>query len=370
MGNKYLKILVAAGGTGGHLFPAIAVVEQLEKLNNNHFKAVFVGTDYRIESKVIPSLGYDFYSMPITGLTKLLSLNTLSLPFKILKSITICRKIINDFKPDAVLCTGAYISYPAGIAASKEKIPLILMESNVNPGKTIKQLSDKASIIITAFEETRNFFDEKMQHKIRVVGNPVRKDILQNVNKEKAINMFGLNPNKKTVLIFGGSLGAYSINRVVEQSLDYFVENDIQLIWQTGKNYKPKTQIGDNIKVLEFIDDMASAYAVADLVVSRSGATSVAEICVVAKPSILIPLESASNNEQMENAKILEKHGASIVVRNDKLQVELLRTIKELINNQDKLIEMSGKAKELAKPDSAFNVANMLTNTLKKDVDE
>ena len=175
--NKF-KILVAAGGTGGHLFPAIAVIEQLEKLNGNDFKAVFVGTDYRIESKIVPKLGYEFHSMPITGLSKLMSLNTLLLPFKILKSISICRRIIREFKLNAVLCTGAYISYPAGIAAAKENIPLILMESNVNLGKTIKQLSAKSSIIITAFEETKNFFSDDIHNKIRVVGNPVRKGII------------------------------------------------------------------------------------------------------------------------------------------------------------------------------------------------
>ena len=362
MEDKIFKILVAAGGTGGHLFPAIAVVEQLEKLKASNFKPFFVGTDYRIESKVVPLLGYEYQSMPITGLTKLLSLNTLLLPIKIIKSISICRKIIRKFRPDAVLCTGAYISYPAGIAASKEKIPLVLMESNVNPGKTIKQLSNKASVIMASFEETKTFFDTNIQSKIRVVGNPVRNDILQKVDKEKAITKFGLESGKKTVLIFGGSLGAYTINRAVEKSLDYFVQNDIQLIWQIGKNYKPKTRIADNIKVLEFIDDMASAYASADLVVSRSGATSIAEICVVGKASILVPLETASNNEQMENAKILQKHNASIIIKDNEIQDKLLKTIKELINQKEKLIEMSAKVKELAKPKSANDVANILIN--------
>lgn len=360
MQNKVFRILVAAGGTGGHLFPAIAVVEQLEKLKENNFKAVFIGTNYRIESKVVPSLGYEYYSMPITGLTKLLSLNTLLLPFKILKSIAINRKIIRDLKPNAVLCTGAYISYPAGIAASKENIPLILMESNVNPGKTIKQLSDKASLIITAFEETKTYFNLSIHNKIKVVGNPIRNDILQNVEKEKVIKKFGLKHNKKTVLIFGGSLGAYSINKAVEKSLDYFIHNDIQLIWQIGNNFKPQTEVPDNIKIIEFIDDMASAYASADLVVSRSGATSVAEICVVAKPSILIPLETASNNEQMENAKIMQKYGASIIIRNNEIEDKLLNLIKNLINDKEKLNKMSEKSKELAKPNSAKNVAKIL----------
>ncbi len=313
MEKSGIKILVAAGGTGGHLFPALAVVEQLEKITGGRMYACFTGSSKRIESKVIPDLGYDFFPIPVTGFYGIFSFSTLTLPFKIYSSIRKCRKVIRQKNIDAVICTGAYLSYPAGIAASQAGIPLILMESNVYPGKTIRMLAPKADLIITAFEDTSRYLPQNMKEKIISLGNPVRNMFTGMHSREEAINKFGLKQDKKTVLIFGGSLGAASINRAAQKAISALHNDALQFIWQTGKNFTPEINIPQNVKLLTFIDDMASAYAAADLVIARSGATTVAELCLTGKPSVLVPLSTAANNEQESNARVLEQEGAAIM---------------------------------------------------------
>ncbi len=353
------KILVAAGGTGGHLFPAIAVIQNIERITESS-ETKFVGTPNRIESRVVPELGYHLTTMPITGYTGLFSLNTWLLPVKILKSIKICRKLIKDFKPDAVLCTGAYIGFPAGMAAWNEQVPLVLMESNVNPGKTIKSLSAKASLIITSFSETEDYFEDIDENKIHYIGNPVRENLLNLPDKKEARKKLGLNPDLQTVLIFGGSLGALTINKATEKVIEYFKEKDIQFIWQTGKAYQNSTKESPKLKILEFIDDMSTAYAAADLVVSRSGATTVAELAVCGKASILIPLPSASNQEQWHNAEVFSKKGAAIILENSKAESNLFLILEELLKNKERIKLMEFAANSLARKEAAKETAKII----------
>ncbi len=353
MSERNLKILVAAGSTGGHLFPAVAVVKELEKIANRSLEALFIGVDGKIESRIVPKLGYDFQSIPIVGYYGLKSPKTWSLPFKIFKSLKIARRAIRAFKPKCAICAGAYISYPVGLAAYKEKIPLVLMESNVNPGKTIKLLAPKANTILTSYEETANFFKEKERGKIFVSGNPVREDILKLPPQSKSRELFGLKPDKRTVLVFGGSLGAMSINKAIEKSLGYFQENDIQLIWQTGDKFEPKQEHVKGTIILKFIENMAAAYSAADLAVSRSGATTVAELTAAGKPSILIPYPYASTNEQEYNAKELTKKNAAVIIDNFKAKNELIKRIDELIKDEKRLKEMGEAAKNMGKADAA-----------------
>ncbi|MFC2130466.1 undecaprenyldiphospho-muramoylpentapeptide beta-N-acetylglucosaminyltransferase [Bacteroidota bacterium] len=358
--NNNIKLLVAAGGTGGHLFPAIAVVQKLEKLTENDIQVIFVGTSQRMESKIIPELGYKYHSMPIEGFKGIFSPGSWTLPLKILKSIKICRKIIKEFKTDAVLCTGAYISYPAGAAAYKEKTPLILMESNVNPGKTIKMLATKAEFLITSFEETERYFKNIDKSKIKCFGNPVRESLFKLPEKKKAREKFGLKQDIDTVLVFGGSLGALSINQAIEDTVLYFKNKNIQFLWQTGKEYKPKSNIPENVRIVPFIEDMASAYSSADLVVSRSGAATVAELAVCGKPSILIPLPSASNDEQAQNARIFQKNNAAILLSDNEVQEKITDLINENINDKNRLEVMANAAKSLAKPNAAEEAAKII----------
>ncbi len=355
-----LKILVAAGGTGGHLFPALAVIQELQNNKEFNTKVIFVGTKYRIESKIIPKLGYEFHSMPISGFNKIISINTLKMPFRIIKSISITRKIIKNFKPDVVLCTGAYLSYPAGVAAYRLNVPLVLMESNINPGKTIKTLSTKATKIITSFEETAKYFSNISPDKIICLGNPVRIEFKNLPEQTEARLKFGLSMNKKTILIFGGSLGAFSINDTVYKNIEKLKRDDLQILWQTGKNYKITGDLPDNIKTLEFIEDMASAYSSADLIVSRSGATTISELAICAKPSILIPLASASNNEQELNAKLLFHNNAAKLIKNNEVGEKLIQTILDLIYSDTELKLMSENIRKFAKPDAAKNISKIL----------
>jgi UDP-N-acetylglucosamine--N-acetylmuramyl-(pentapeptide) pyrophosphoryl-undecaprenol N-acetylglucosamine transferase len=355
--EKEYKILIAAGGTGGHLFPAIAIMQRLENLKEGKIDSLFVGTKDRIESKKVPELGYKFETIPIEGLTGLLKLKTLKLPILIYKSIKICRNLIKQFKPDVVLCTGAYISYPAGRAAIKEKIPLVLMESNVNPGKTIKMLSEKAELIITSFEETKRYLKSRREGNIKVLGNPIRKDILNLPDKKESLKKLCLEEEKRTVLIFGGSLGARKINEAMESILKNFPSNEIQFIWQTGKEYKREEIYNKNVLVKEFITDMSTVYAAADLVVSRAGATTLAEIAVSGKPSILIPLPTASNNEQEKNAKEFFKKGASVIIENDMVEEKLYKCINDIIKDECKMSEMGEAARSLAKPNATEDAA-------------
>lgn len=363
--NRDINILVAAGGTGGHLFPALAVVEQLEKITSYRMKASFVGNPQKMEARIVPDLGFKFYKIPVTGFSGLFSVNTVMLPIKIFRSILTCRSLINKLKIDAVLCAGAYISYPAGIAAHQERVPLILMESNVNPGKTIRFLSSKCDMMITAFDETANFFPSDIRKKIVSLGNPVREQILTLPAPRIAKKQFGLDPDKKTILIFGGSLGAKSINMAAEIAINYFAESEFQFIWQVGENYPLTGTIPENVRVMKFIDNMANAYAASDLVICRSGATTVAELTVVGKPSILIPLPTASNNEQEHNARVLEEKGAAFMVENSAISDCIIELISKLMNDASALDLMSSAVKTLAKPDAAFNSAIKILELIK-----
>lgn len=363
---KNIRALIAAGGTGGHLFPALAVAEEFEKQTNKDFAAYFVGNPNRLESRIVPESGYEFHPIPITGFAGLFSAKTLTLPFKILQSVMITRGIVKKYKPDFVLCTGAYLSYPAGLTANQMRLPLVLMESNVFPGKTIRMLAAKADLIVTSFEETKKYFPVNLHSKIVCFGNPLRK-MFENIPDQKsAREKFGLEPEKKTVLIFGGSLGARAINNAAFTAIERLADQNLQFIWQTGNDYQIKSVLPDNVHLLKFIDDMASAYAAADLIVCRSGATTAAELTYLSKPSILVPLPSASNNEQQSNAEVLEKHGAALMIDNSVIGEKLYDAISELINNNEKLDFMAIKAGELARPDAAERTVEKIRQIIKK----
>jgi UDP-N-acetylglucosamine--N-acetylmuramyl-(pentapeptide) pyrophosphoryl-undecaprenol N-acetylglucosamine transferase len=361
-----INILVAAGGTGGHLFPALAVVEQLEILTNGNLNVQFAGTPNRIEAEKIPALGYNFFPMPITPFKGLFSLQSYLLPFNLYKSISICKRLIKENNIQAVICTGAYLSYPAGVAASKCGVPLILMESNVNPGKTIKMLANKASLIITSFEETTGYFVSDIRKKVKMLGNPVRKDILTLPTRENALQKFELEKEKKTLLIFGGSLGAASINNAALSIINSIDLNQWQVIWQTGKDFTIDKDLPEGVKSMKFIDDMASAYAASDLVISRSGATTVAELCIVGKPSVLVPYPSASNNEQEENAGVLEKSGAAILIKNSDAIAGVPKAFDDISVDEELLRNMGQKAFSLAQPNAAFNSAKAVLQIISK----
>ena len=359
-----MKILIAAGGTGGHLFPAIAVAEQIKKINPKA-EFIFCGRADKIEGEIVPKLHHGFFPIDITGITKLMSIKTMLLPLKIFRAIAAVSKLIKTKKIDFVICTGAYISYAPGIAAKRNNIPLFLMESNVNPGKTNSLLSKRADLIFTSFEESKNYFKKKIRKKVRFVGNPLRQSFEEIPDKISALKKFQLENEKKTLLVFGGSLGARTINQAIESNIDEFKKLNLNIIWQTGTKYKIPEISNGSIKIMPFIDDMASAYSAADLVICRSGATSAAELALAAKPSILVPLPSASNNEQFMNALIFEENKASILINDKDLKSKLLDSVKQIIFDNNSLTEMGKNAAKLAKPSAAKDAAFAILNYMK-----
>ncbi len=358
------KFLIGAGGTGGHLYPAIAVVDSLKKLLPDS-EFYFCGRNDKIEARVVPSLNYHFIPVDIRGIGKLLSINTITALISLQKARGFLKKKIIELDIDAVICTGAYISIPPGKAAKSLGVPLFLMESNVNPGKAINMLSKHADRIFTSFDETSTFFPQNYGKRIISTGNPIRKEINKLPSRAESLMKYGLSPDSKTILIFGGSLGAASINKAVEDNIVELAKFG-QILWQTGQDYSIKSTLPDNVKTLKYIDDMASAFSAADLVISRSGATTIAELCITAKPAILIPLKTASCNEQNYNANLLMKKTGCAVIDNDEIAAKLVKNVKNFMTNESLLTEISLKLSALANPNSADIIAKEIINFLDK----
>ena len=357
------RVVVAAGGTGGHIFPAVAVVEQLQVQTGGRCSALFLGSADRMETSLIPALGYPYIPMPIVGFRGLRSLSTLTLPWKILRSVSIARAAIRRHRPQAVVCTGAYISYPAGIAAVKEGVPLFVLESNINPGKTNARLAPRATAVVLAFEDSRSQYPAELRPKLHVLGNPVRTQIDASRNVAQARTMFGLQPERPTVLVFGGSLGARTINDAVVSALPMLATEPYQILWQTGASYTAPVVLPSNVRAVPFIDDMGAAYAAADLVVARSGATTIAELGIVGKPAIFVPLPSASTDEQRRNAAAVERAGGALVIDDRRAGTELATSMRQLMLDVERRAAMATAMQQLGHPNAAANTAALILST-------
>jgi UDP-N-acetylglucosamine--N-acetylmuramyl-(pentapeptide) pyrophosphoryl-undecaprenol N-acetylglucosamine transferase len=358
-------IIIAAGGTGGDLFPALAVMEELQQIIPN-LEIHFTGSPDRIESRYLPKNGYAFTPMQSLQGFRGLSSSIFLLPFILLRAILEARTIIKRYHPSCIMCGGNYISLPVGIYAVLTGIPLILIEPNVKLGKTNALLGKYAKLIIIAFEETKQMYTSiigKLQHENMVhCGNPLRSTFVNNITKrEEAAAKFKLDPAKKTLLIFGGSLGARSINQAFIKIVDRLSDKGIQILWQTGSEFIINSTLPKDVHVLSFIDDMPSAFACADLVICRAGGGTVAELAVCGKPAILIPMPGASNNEQSLNAETLYQHGAAMVLEDGALDAELEYAIEVLLNDPQRLQDMSQKALEYGKPNAAKDAALLVS---------
>jgi UDP-N-acetylglucosamine--N-acetylmuramyl-(pentapeptide) pyrophosphoryl-undecaprenol N-acetylglucosamine transferase len=364
------RALFAAGGTGGHLFPALAVAEQLRIQTNSQAAIEFVGTAEKLESTIVPKHGYAFHAIPMRGLQSLFSFDTLTLPFRILSSLALCHRLLRQFRPDCVVCAGAYLSYPVGLAASQQGIPLYLMESNAIPGRTIVQLAPRATTIFLSFEDSLGFFHQQEQAKAVVVGNPVRAAFTQLPPQEAARVEFGLAANMPTVLCFGGSLGARSLNQTIQAFHQRLNNEGIQVLWQTGKAFEPviqPTNTPAQTVAIPFIDNMAAAYAAADVIVCRAGATTIAEVANIqtqaSKIVILVPYPHAAHDHQTANARSLERHGAAFVVEDGCLAERFLPTLQQAFavsNTPEQALLMSNQLRTFAKPEAARVIAEML----------
>jgi UDP-N-acetylglucosamine--N-acetylmuramyl-(pentapeptide) pyrophosphoryl-undecaprenol N-acetylglucosamine transferase len=357
---KKLKVILSGGGTGGHIFPAVAIANELKRLVPD-IDILFVGALGKMEMEKVPNAGYKIIGVPIAGLQRRLTLSNLKLPFLIIQSLFKTRKIIKDFKPDVVVGTGGYASGPLLRAATSKGIPALLQEQNSYAGITNKLLSKKASTICVAYDGMEKFFPKS---KILLTGNPVRQDLKEVRNKrEEALSFFKLEPTKKIILVIGGSLGARVINEAMGNGLEKLASENVQLIWQTGKLYyetakaQTKRFSDKNIYALDFISRMDLAYAAADIVISRAGASSVSELCNIGMPSILVPSPNVAEDHQTKNAMALVEKEAAVLVRDDEAKQNLIAEAIALLSDKAKQVALSNNISKMAFHDSASIIA-------------
>ena len=356
------KVIVSGGGTGGHIFPALSIANALKRLDKD-IEILFVGAEGKMEMEKIPEAGYKIVGLPVRGLQRKLTLGNLKVLWNLWRSLRKAKRVVREFKPDVVVGVGGYASGPIGKVATNAGIPLVLQEQNSYAGVTNKLLAQKAKVICVAYDGMEKFFPAD---KIIMTGNPVRQNLTKDMpSKEEALRSFNLQPGKKTILIVGGSLGARTINNTLTAGLATIKENtDVQFIWQTGKYYYPQVKEAvkaagtlPNLYVTDFIKDMAAAYAAADLVISRAGAGSISEFCLLHKPVILVPSPNVAEDHQTKNALALVNKQAAIYVKDSEAETTLMDVALSTVNDEQKLKELTENIAKLALPDSARIIA-------------
>ncbi len=355
-----MRFIISGGGTGGHIYPAIAIANELKAIHPQS-EILFVGAKGKMEMEKVPQAGYPIKGLPISGIQRKLTLQNLSFPIKLAASLLEARKIILQFKPDAVVGVGGYASGPLLYAATQLRIPALIQEQNSFAGLTNKWLAKKVKTICVAYPGMQRFFPAE---KIILTGNPVRGDILDlHGKREKAFQHFKLDPAKKTILVVGGSQGARSINEAIAQHLDQFIKNEVQLIWQTGKNSFQETpdsqELAKNplIHKTVFIYEMDLGYAAADVVISRAGALAVSELCIAAKPTVFVPLPTAAEDHQTKNAESLVAQQAACLVGDAQARSQVVSEALKLLTDTAKCKILSENIQKLAKPKASRQIA-------------
>jgi len=363
--KQLVKILLSGGGTGGHIYPAISIANELKK-RFPKAEFLFVGANDRMEMEKVPQEGYKIIGLNIAGIQRSLSVKNLTFPFKLIQSLLKANQIIKDFKPDIVIGTGGFASGPTLQMANRRNVPTLIQEQNSYPGVTNKLLAKKAQKICVAYSGLEKYFPKE---KIIKTGNPVRQDLLDISDKRKeAISFFGLDPNKRTLVVLGGSLGARVINQTIEKNIEFINGNDIQVIWQSGKlyieDYKKHNEL-DGVQVHAFIKNMDLLYAAADIIISRAGAGSISELCIVGKPVIFIPSPNVAEDHQTKNAMSVVAKDAAIMIKESKLN-----TFREifvgLIEDKVERDYLSQNIKSMALPDATEQIVDEIEKILKK----
>jgi len=364
---KPLKIIVSGGGTGGHIFPAIAIANAIKALRPDT-EFLFVGAEGKMEMEKVPAAGYKIEGLWISGFQRKLTLSNLAFPFKLISSLLKAKKLLKTFNADAAIGTGGFASGPMLQVAANKGIVTLIQEQNSYPGITNKILSKKVDKICVAYNGMEKYFPKE---KIILTGNPVRQDILSLEGKrERGIEFFGLDSNKKTILVIGGSLGARTINESIATCIQSFADANIQLIWQTGKGYfetaKAATAAYNDkgIKAFDFIQKMDYAYAVADVVISRAGASSISELCLVKKPCILIPSPNVAEDHQTKNAMALVTYNAALLIKDVEAKEKLKEAVLNLMQDETQCIKLSENIGRLAFKDSATVIANEILSLI------
>ncbi|PHR69718.1 MAG: undecaprenyldiphospho-muramoylpentapeptide beta-N-acetylglucosaminyltransferase [Lutibacter sp.] len=362
--KQSINILLSGGGTGGHIYPAVAIANEL-KARFPDAKFLFVGAKDRMEMEKVPQAGYEIKGLWISGIQRSLSLKNLSFPFKLISSLWNARKIVKQFKPTVVIGTGGFASGPTLFVANKKGVPTLIQEQNSFPGITNKLLAKKVAKICVAYDNLERFFP---MDKIIKTGNPVRQDLLTMTEDiDGAKDFFELDKAKKTLLVLGGSLGARRINQFIESNLSWFVEKGIQLIWQTGKlyynDYKKYNDL-EGVQTHSFINNMNFSYSSADFIISRAGAGSISELCIVGKPTIFIPSPNVAENHQVKNAQaIVEKDGAILI---EEKNLSVFQNIFESLLTDDGLQEkLSQNIKKLALPNATKTIVDEIEKLIK-----
>lgn len=354
------RIIISGGGTGGHIFPAIAIANALAALEPG-IEILFIGAKGRMEMEKVPAAGYEIRGLWISGLQRRITLKNLSFPFKVVSSLIKADRILASFGPDVVIGVGGYASGPTLRAAVRRKIPTLIQEQNSYPGITNKLLAGKVDRICVAYEGMSRFFPSE---KIIFTGNPVRQDIIAPANKEEALEHFHLDKNKKVVLIIGGSLGAGTINKSVLHHLyQQNREDDFQLLWQTGNYHYNVISTNENIQnredvhIVPFIDRMDLAYTAADIIVSRAGAIAISELCIIGKPVILIPSPNVAEDHQTKNAEALVRKSAALMLKDQDAVEKLFDIVKQLAADNELQNVFSKEIRAMAKPEAASVIA-------------
>lgn len=362
--NKTKKILISGGGTGGHIYPAIAIANELKRRYSDT-EFLFVGAQDKMEMEKVPQAGYKIKGLWIAGLQRNLTAKNLLFPVKLANSLSRAKKIVKEFKPDVVIGTGGFASGPILHIAAKKGIPTLIQEQNSYAGITNKILGKKVDKICVAYEGLEKYFPAT---KIVFTGNPVRQDLLTISSKrETGLDFFNLDPAKKTILVLGGSLGARAINQIIEANLEALKDQGLQVIWQTGKFYIDEYQKYNEIEGVQthaFLAQMDLAYAAADVIVSRAGASSVSELCIVGKPVIFIPSPNVAEDHQTKNAKSIVDKQAAVLLK-EKEKESFITKVKEVLEDSDYADKISKNIKALAKPDATSKIVEEIEKIAK-----
>lgn len=362
--NKKYKVVISGGGTGGHIYPAVAVAQGLQR-KLPHVEILFVGAEDRMEMEKVPKAGYKIIGLWISGFQRSLSPKNLLFPFKVISSVVKSLSIIKEFKPDVAIGFGGYASGAMLYAATIKKLPTVIHEQNSYAGITNKILKNRVDTICVAYDNMSRFFPER---KLVKTGNPIRQDLMQvDGLRAEAFKHFNLSPNLKTVLVIGGSLGARTINESILNGLNKFSENNVQLLWQTGKNFAAAQQINQTgVNVQPFIYEMNLAYAIADVVISRAGALSIAELAQVKKPVILVPSPNVAEDHQTKNAMALVEREAAILVKDNEARQILVDECMALIKNEVKQVQLKNNIASFSMPDAAERIVTEVLRVIEE----
>ncbi len=360
-----MKVIISGGGTGGHIFPAISIANALMERDATT-DILFVGAEGKMEMDKVPAAGYKIVGLPVAGFQRRLTYKNLTFFFKLAASMFKARKVVRNFRPDVVVGVGGYASGPVLRVASEKNIPCVIQEQNSYPGVTNRILSKRVNKICVAYHDMEKFFPAE---KIVLTGNPIRQNLLNKTDRTQAAEYFGLNPDKKVVFVTGGSLGAGSINQGIQANYQKFIDEDIQVIWQTGKYYFDRiisqVQESESLKILAFVDKMEAAFSLADVVVSRAGASSISEMALLKKAAVFVPSPNVSEDHQTKNAMALVNEGAALMVKDTEVKDKLVQEVIGLIKDETKRTVLMKNVSAFAKPDAANKIVDELFKLVK-----